>query len=86
MRWRRQASYENIRTFSLGEFKRLTNRYFGRGEFVLPDVQPDLLTQFSRATQLQIAIYKKLRQSRFFQGVLTRVGPGWEVLLRKRSS
>jgi ubiquinone/menaquinone biosynthesis C-methylase UbiE len=83
VRWRRQAIYSHIKTISLRELKRLTADQFRHREIALPDVQASVLSQFEFTTRLQIRVYKALRSSPILRDLLSAVGPGWEVLLRK---
>jgi ubiquinone/menaquinone biosynthesis C-methylase UbiE len=83
VRWRRQAIYSHIKTISLRELKRLTADQFRHREIALPDVQASVLSHFEFTTRLQIRVYKALRSSPILRDLLSAVGPGWEVLLRK---
>lgn len=83
VRWRRQAVYGHIKTISLRELRRLTANQFGDREIALPDVHTSVLSQFEFSTRLQIRIYKTLKTSPILRDLLSVVGPGWEVLLRK---
>jgi ubiquinone/menaquinone biosynthesis C-methylase UbiE len=83
VRRRRQAIYSHIKTISLRELKRLTADQFRHREIALPDVQASVLSQFEFTTRLQIRVYKALRSSPILRDLLSAVGPGWEVLLRK---
>jgi len=83
VRWRRQAVYSHIKTISLRELKRLTANQFRQREIALPDVPASVLSQFEFTTRLQIRVYQALRSSPILRDLLSAVGPGWEVLLRK---
>ncbi len=81
--WRRGASYENVKTLSYGEFRRLSRAYFPDSKFALPDVAPEMLEQFSRFTRLQVHAYRLVRKLPVFSQMLKRFGPGWNIRLRK---
>jgi ubiquinone/menaquinone biosynthesis C-methylase UbiE/uncharacterized protein YbaR (Trm112 family) len=81
--WRRGASYENINLLSLRELTRLAAAYFSSIELSLPEVDEAALKQFSRSTQLQGRMYKRLRDLPLFRALLKRIGPGWEAKFRK---
>jgi ubiquinone/menaquinone biosynthesis C-methylase UbiE len=83
VRWRRQAIYSHIKTISLRELRRLTANKFAHREIALPDVHTSVLSQFEFTTRLQIRIYKTLKTSPILRNLLSVVGPGWEVVLRK---
>lgn len=83
VRWRRGASYENIRTLSLGELDRLGKGYFARGEFALPDADPAALRPFSTSIRAQARIYQRLKRLPLVRQLLKWIGPGWDVLFRK---
>ena len=81
--WRRGASYENVKTLSYGEFGRMSRVHFPDSKFVLPDVVPEMLEQFSRFTRLQVRAYRLVKKLPVFSQMLKRFGPGWNVQLRK---
>ncbi len=80
--WRNRSIYK-ARLLSFNELKRSTRSLFGSPEIALPDISPDILRQFSRFRQMQIRIYRSLKNIRPFSSVLRYFGPGWEVLLKK---
>jgi ubiquinone/menaquinone biosynthesis C-methylase UbiE/uncharacterized protein YbaR (Trm112 family) len=83
VRWRRDAPYAEVRTLSLRELNRLAKKYFPTREFVLPNVVPEALQHFSAPTRLQMRLYQTVRGLWPFSVLLKRVGPGWDILLRK---
>jgi ubiquinone/menaquinone biosynthesis C-methylase UbiE/uncharacterized protein YbaR (Trm112 family) len=83
--WRSGAHYENIKTLSYREFNRLAEDYFQVEEFALADVSPSALRQFSPMTRLQIRVYQLLKQFPPVSFLFHRVGPGWDIYLRKTS-
>lgn len=83
VKWRRGASYENVKTLSFREFKRLAEKHFSRVEFTLPDVAQAALKEFPFAMRLQIKFYQTLKKILPFRFLLKRFGPGWDVILRR---
>jgi len=86
VRWRRKASYENIRTLSYCELNHKAGAYFPSRELGLPDISSSVLREFSPITRFQTHVYKFLRQLSVFSNLLKWTGPGWDVVLRKTSS
>lgn len=84
VRRRRGATYKT-RTLSYLEFNRLASREFAKREFALPDVSSAALGQFSTLTRLQVYFYRFLKKSPAFSLLLKQIGPGWDVVLRKKS-
>jgi ubiquinone/menaquinone biosynthesis C-methylase UbiE/uncharacterized protein YbaR (Trm112 family) len=82
VRWRRDASYENVRTFSLGELSQLAGKYFASAEIVLPKIDAAITQELPFSARLQIQAYNLFRNVPVTQAALKRVGPSWEVLLR----
>ena len=82
--WRCNAVYKT-RTLSYREFNRLASRQFSEREFALPDVSSATLEQFSVFTRLQIYFYRFLKKTFVFSHLLKHIGPGWDVVLRKKS-
>jgi SAM-dependent methyltransferase len=82
VRWRRDASYENIRLLSFGELDRLAARHFPVRDYALPDVADEALAQFPPATRAQVRVYRRLKASPVLGSVLRRTGPGWDALFR----
>lgn len=83
VKWRRAASYENIKTLSYGEFKRLSKKSFLIERFALPDVSASTLKELPRSLRFQIWGYKFLKKFPPFAFLLLRFGPGWDVILQK---
>jgi SAM-dependent methyltransferase len=83
VRWRRQASYENIRVLSLRELRALTSRHFAAAEIVLPSVDDELLQELPWRMRLQGAVYRQLRKLPLFDPIFKWVAPQWDVVLRK---
>ncbi len=81
--WRSGAHYENTKTLSYREFNRLAKDHFSAKEFVLADVAPAALQQFSPMTRLQIRTYQFLKKLPLVSSLFKWVGPGWDILLRK---
>jgi ubiquinone/menaquinone biosynthesis C-methylase UbiE len=83
VRWRRDASYENIKTLSYGELKRISGNYFSVKKFALPEVAPAVLKEFSSGTRIQINAYRILKKLPPFSFLFKWVGPGWDVIFQK---
>jgi ubiquinone/menaquinone biosynthesis C-methylase UbiE/uncharacterized protein YbaR (Trm112 family) len=83
VRRRRDATYKT-RTLSYPEFNRLARREFARCEFALPDVSSATLEQFSTFTRQQVYFYRFLKKLPAFSLLLKQIGPGWDVVLRKK--
>ena len=83
--WRRLSIY-NTRLLSFIEFQRLASSFFGTPEFMLPDISPNLMNQFSLFRRLEIRVYQFLKSFHIFSRILRHVGPGWEVVLKKPDS
>jgi ubiquinone/menaquinone biosynthesis C-methylase UbiE len=81
VRWRRQASFENIRLLSLRELRQLAGKHFGRVEVALPDIDNEALRSLPRLTRLQVGVYRRLKKLPVFRHVLHWVGPQWDILL-----
>jgi ubiquinone/menaquinone biosynthesis C-methylase UbiE/uncharacterized protein YbaR (Trm112 family) len=84
VRRRRDATYKT-RTLSYPEFNRLARRAFPERQFALPDVSSAALEQFSTSTRLQVYFYRFLKRLPAFAFLLKQIGPGWDVILRKKS-
>jgi ubiquinone/menaquinone biosynthesis C-methylase UbiE len=83
VRWRRQASYENIRPLSLSELNRMVTEHFTAREFLLPEVDEASLDRFSAAVRWQARAYRLLRFVPGVRGLLKRFGPGWDAMLSR---
>jgi len=83
VRWRRDASYENIKTLSYRELKRISGNYFSAKRFALPNVAPAVLKEFSLGTRVQINVYRHLKNLPPFSFLLKWIGPGWDVIFQK---
>ena len=64
---------------------RFPKDHFSAKEFVLADVAPAALQQFSPMTRLQIRVYQFLKQLPLVSSLFKWIGPGWDILLRKTS-
>lgn len=84
VKWRRGASYENVKTLSFRELNRLADEHFSVKKFALPDVAPSALKEFSFATRLQINAYRFLKKMPLFPYLFKRIGPGWDAILTKK--
>ncbi len=84
VRWRRDASYENIKTLSYGELKNVSKKHFFAGKFTLPDVDGEAVKEFSWGTRVQIKAYRHLKKLFPFSFLFKRIGPGWNVIFQKK--
>jgi len=82
-RWRRDASYENIKTFSLAEVKRIANKYFTGINITLPEIDDLSLDHFTWTKKLQIKVYNILKRIPIITWILIRVSPQWDIMLSK---
>lgn len=82
VKWRRDASYENIRTLSYRDFYNLADKYFTKKEFALPDVASSVLKEFSLGMRFQIGLYQMLKRLPAFKFLLKRFGPSWDIILQ----
>lgn len=83
VRWRRGAVYDGIKPLSYSELNRLSGKHFPIRQFALPDVAPEVTKEFSTGTRRQIEIYRFFKKLPVFSFLLKRIGPGWDVILRK---
>lgn len=83
VKWRRDASYENVKTLSYREFQGLAKKHFARAEFCLPDVALSAVKEFPLLMRLQIITYQSLKKIQPISFLLKRFGPGWDVILEK---
>jgi ubiquinone/menaquinone biosynthesis C-methylase UbiE/uncharacterized protein YbaR (Trm112 family) len=86
VRWRRNASYENIRLLSLRELRARARRHFAEAEIALPAVDGELLRELPWRTRLQGAVYRRACRLPFFEPIFKWVAPQWDVILRKGPS
>jgi ubiquinone/menaquinone biosynthesis C-methylase UbiE/uncharacterized protein YbaR (Trm112 family) len=83
VRWRRKASYENIRPLALPELHALAGRHFAKAEVALPAIDGELFQELPWLTRLQGALYRILRKLPLFDPIFQWVAPQWDVMLRK---
>jgi hypothetical protein len=83
VRWRRDASYENIKTLSYRELKFLSKKHLSVKKFALPEVAPAVLKEFSLGMRVQINAYRLLKKLPPFSFLFKWVGPGWDVIFQK---
>jgi hypothetical protein len=81
VKWRSGATYDNTRTLSYGEIKRLTSNLFQQMEFALPDIDDKTLQRFPWATRYQVQLYRFFKRFPPIRAILKRIGPGWYVKL-----
>jgi ubiquinone/menaquinone biosynthesis C-methylase UbiE/uncharacterized protein YbaR (Trm112 family) len=84
VRWRRRASFENIRLLSFWELDRLALPFFDRREFALADIPDEYLEELPRGDRLKVRAYRVAKGVRPLGWLLKRVGPEWDVRLGKR--
>jgi SAM-dependent methyltransferase len=84
VRWRRRASFENIRLLSFWELDRLASRFFPGREFALGDVPDAILERLRPAERLKVRAYRAAKSLRPLAALLRWLGPEWDVKLSKR--
>lgn len=80
----RSHSIYKTRLLSFVELKRLTRSLFDAPEVALPDISSKVIDQFSQFRRLQIRTYRFLKSFQIFSRALNYVGPGWDILLKKK--
>jgi SAM-dependent methyltransferase len=80
------AKYDNIKTMSLGGLMHLGRETFNGVEITLPRVEPLALKYFSLRARFQAKVYGLAARLTPAAVVLRRLGPGWNVVLRKAPS
>lgn len=83
VRWRRRASFENVRLRSRGEIERLAASAFPTREFHLPEIGSEEASSLPFPLRLAARLYGKLRRSRALARPLAAVVPEWNIRLRK---
>jgi ubiquinone/menaquinone biosynthesis C-methylase UbiE len=83
VRWRRDASYENINLLSLGELRRMARKYFSAIEVGLPDIDDESLKQLPLFTRFQVGAYRIFKRLPLFRQMLKWFGPQWDVKLTR---
>lgn len=83
VRWRRQATYEQVRLLSLGEVLQLARACFPRVEVILPDIEDETHRQLPWATRLQVQFYRAWKRVPVLRDMLKLVAPQWDLLLHK---
>jgi ubiquinone/menaquinone biosynthesis C-methylase UbiE/uncharacterized protein YbaR (Trm112 family) len=86
VRWRRNASYENIHLRSLRELRSLASRHFTEAEIALPAMDRELLRGLPWRARLQGAVYRRVSRLPFFEPIFKWIAPQWDVTLRKGHS
>jgi SAM-dependent methyltransferase len=84
VRWRRRASFENVRLLSYWELDRMAARFFAGREFALGDVPDAVLERLRRTEKLRVRAYRAAKGLRPFAALLRWLGPEWDVKLSKR--
>jgi len=83
VRWRRNASYENIRPVSLSGLKRLVSKHFSGAKIALADIDDESLSYFPRKVRSQVGLYRYLKRIPLLKQLLLWVTPQWNVELSK---
>jgi SAM-dependent methyltransferase/glycosyltransferase involved in cell wall biosynthesis len=86
VRWRRQASYENVRLLSLRQLKALAGRHFAGAVITLPVLDDEALRGLPWTTRLQGNAYRLARKLPIFDRAFRWIVPQWDVLLDKPRS
>jgi ubiquinone/menaquinone biosynthesis C-methylase UbiE/uncharacterized protein YbaR (Trm112 family) len=79
VRWRRNASYENIRLLSYRELKRIATAHFRGFEAALPDIDDESLKQFPFFKRFQVRVYRFVKRLPPMALFLRWFGPQWDV-------
>lgn len=82
-RWRRNASYENIRLLSLRELDRAAARSFADRAYRLQDPPDSALDRFPLSTRLQVRAYRLVKNLPLVRRLLLVAGPGWDAVFLK---
>lgn len=85
VRWRRGASYENIRPISYRELRKMAAKHFSGVEFFLPDIDDASLRKFPQSVRLQVRAYRLLKRMPPFGLLLKWIGPSWDAKLLKKN-
>ncbi len=83
VRWRRGVGFRNIRPLSYAELKRIAAPHFSSVVVAPADVPDAVLESLPAAKRAQVRVYRLLRRLQPFAGLLARLGPEWDVALRK---
>lgn len=83
VRWRRDASYENIRLLSYRELRRIATVHFRDFETALPDIDDNSLKQFPPFKRFQVHMYRVLKGLPLLSQLLRWLGPQWDVKLSR---
>ena len=85
VRWRRNASYENVLPVSLGVLRRLSSKYFGGTAIGLADIDNESLSYLPRKVRSQVGLYRYLKKIPLLKKFLLWVAPQWNVKLSKKA-
>lgn len=83
VRWRRKASFENIRLLSLPELHRLAAPFFPSREVALADVPDATLGTLPVTARFQVRAYRALKRVPPMAALLRWVGPEWDVKMSR---
>jgi len=83
VRWRRKASFENVRLLSRGEIDRLASPSFARRRFVLPEITAEEAGALSLPLRLAARLYRRIRRWRPLERPLAAIVPEWNIRLEK---
>lgn len=86
VRWRRDASYENIKTLSFRDFIWMAKKYFADAAFYLPDITTDAQKELAFSLRVQIKVYRFLKSLKPVAFIFKWIGPGWDVILQKKAN
>ncbi|MGI8495717.1 MAG: methyltransferase domain-containing protein [Pyrinomonadaceae bacterium] len=85
VKWRRDASYENVKTLSYREINQLADKYFPVREFALPEVDRSIINEFPLFLRIQVRLYQALKKFPLISILLKHFGPGWDAIFRKNT-
>lgn len=83
---RRNGSTYRAKTLSYGELLRIADRSFSYRETALPDVDSSILEKLPPAARLKVHVYRFLKSVPGFNLLLKYFGPGWDIILQKKSN
>lgn len=83
VRWRRNASFENIRLLSRREIDSLAAPHFAKRSFFLPRVSREALAQLPPSRRTEARLYAAASRLPIARRLLGWLGPEWDIVLEK---
>lgn len=81
---RRQNATYKARNLSYRQLNRMARADFAFKKDALPDIDSATLAELPAAHRLQVRVYRRLKELPVFSHLLKWLGPGWDIVLRKR--